>query len=194
MSKETGIAADILSLPSGGPEMQPLGDKFQPDLYSGTGNFSIPLSLPPAQNGLAPDLTLAYSTGNGGGPFGLGWDIWTMRLSRATQKGVPRYRDAAAAGAEGDGEDRFVLAGAEELVPVGEGRYRPMTEAKFWLVRRVGDHWTVTTKDGTVYRLGGAPEARVADEDGMGERVFAWLVDRVTDPNGNRIDWTYRRD
>jgi RHS repeat-associated protein len=185
VAKKTGIAADVLALPTGGSELRPLGEKFQPDLYSGTGNFSIPLSVPPGHNGIAPDLTLTYSTGHGDGPFGHGWDIWAMGVSRSTLGGLPRY--------DVDPEappDRFVLSGAEELVSVGDGRFRPRTDAKFWLVRREDGHWTVTTKDGSVYRLGGTDGARVRQNG----RVFAWLVDEIVDPNGNRIEWRYRRD
>lgn len=38
-----------------------------------SGNFSVPIPLPAGRNGFQPQLTLGYSTGNGNGPFGLGW-------------------------------------------------------------------------------------------------------------------------
>ena len=45
---------------------------ISPDLYTGTGNFTVPIALLPGRNGFKPQLNLTYSTGNGNGPFGLG--------------------------------------------------------------------------------------------------------------------------
>jgi hypothetical protein len=52
-----------------------MGESFSPDLFTGTGNFSEPIAVPPGRNGLQPSLTLGYSIGSGNGPFGLGWHI-----------------------------------------------------------------------------------------------------------------------
>ena len=65
--------------------------KFAPDLHTGTGNFTIPIAVPPGRNGFQPQLSLTYSTGNGNGPFGLGWSLSIPGISRKTSKGVPRY-------------------------------------------------------------------------------------------------------
>jgi hypothetical protein len=67
--------APQISLPQGGGAVRGLGESFQPDLHTGTGNFSVPLELPAGRNGFQPSLTLAYSTGNPNGPFGLGWSL-----------------------------------------------------------------------------------------------------------------------
>lgn len=63
----------VISLPSGGGAIGGLGEKFATDLFTGTGNFSVPITLPAGRNGLAPQLSLGDSTGNGNGLFGLGW-------------------------------------------------------------------------------------------------------------------------
>ena len=36
-------AADLISIPQGGGALAALGETFQPDLHTGTGNFSVPL-------------------------------------------------------------------------------------------------------------------------------------------------------
>ena len=111
---------------------------------------------PPGRNGFQPDLSLVYSTGNGNGPFGLGWGLSIPGVSRKTSKGIPRYDDTT---------DVFILSGAEDLVPVfgelpGEMRYRPRTEGLFALItfRRDTDtndsFWEVRSKDGLVSRYG----------------------------------------
>ena len=93
----------------------------------------MPIPLPPGRGALTPALTLAYSSGNGNGPFGLGWTLAVPQVGRRTDRGVPVYDDTV---------DVFVLSGAEELVPVPIGpatpadlptgatalRYRPRTE------------------------------------------------------------------
>jgi hypothetical protein len=141
-------AADIISLPKGGGAVQGIGEKFSPDLYTGTGNFTVPIALPPGRNGFKPQLNLVYSTGAGNGPFGLGWALSVPGVSRKTSKGVPRYDDST---------DVFLLSASEDLVPVaspaaGSVRYQPRTEGLFAQIfhyRSASDnYWQVQTKDG----------------------------------------------
>src|SRR5215475_11895248 len=112
MANKSNNAGQIISIPQGGGALQGIGETFAPDLHTGTGNFSIPLVLPPGRNGLQPQLSLNYSTGSGNGPFGLGWSISVPGVSRKTSKGVPRYNDA---------QDVFLLSGAEDLIAVPRG-------------------------------------------------------------------------
>src|SRR5271165_4835593 len=106
MSGKSNTPGSIISLPQGGGALQGMGETFSPDLQTGTGNFAVPISLPPGRNGLQPQLTLQYSTGNGNGPFGLGWSLSVPGVSRKTTSGIPRYDDAG---------DTFLLSGAEDL-------------------------------------------------------------------------------
>src|SRR5215475_15868377 len=99
MLGKSGGADQVLSLPKGGGALKGLGEKFSPDLYTGTGNFSVPLTVPPGRNGLQPQLALTYSTGNGNGPFGLGWSLSVPGVTLKTSKGLPRYQ----------GKDVYVL-------------------------------------------------------------------------------------
>src|SRR6266516_3434365 len=130
MSNTSGTSEQVISLPKGGGALHGIGEKFSPDLFTGTGNFTVPIALPPGRNGFQPQLNLVYSTGNGNGPFGLGWSLSVPGVSRKTSKGIPRYDDA---------RDIFILSGAEDLVRVGEERkgtrtriwYRPRTEGLF---------------------------------------------------------------
>jgi hypothetical protein len=122
----------VISLPSGGGAIGGLGEKFSADLFTGTGNFSVPITLPAGRNGLQPQVTLGYSTGTGNGPFGLGWSSSLPGVAHKTSQGVPRYRN----GSDDGPLDVFVLSGAEDLVPVaddenGRVRYRLRTEGLF---------------------------------------------------------------
>jgi len=62
-----------ISLPKGGGALRGLGEKFAPDLQTGTGNFSVPIAFPSGRHGFQPGLSLVYSSGNGNSVFGLGW-------------------------------------------------------------------------------------------------------------------------
>ena len=39
---------------SGGGALQGIGEKFSPDLHTGTGNLTVPLALPPGRGGFEP--------------------------------------------------------------------------------------------------------------------------------------------
>src|SRR4051812_396489 len=149
-STDTTAGGSVISLPSGGGAVSGLGEKFSPDLFTGTGNFSVPIALPPGRHDVAPQLALTYSTGNGNGSFGLGGALSLPGVARKTSRGVPRYL-------EGEASDVFILSGAEDLVPAAEAPaarvdYRPRTEGLFARIEHVddatGDYWEVLGKDG----------------------------------------------
>jgi hypothetical protein len=157
-------SSDVIALPKGGGALHGIGEKFSPDLHTGTGNFTVPLALPPGRNGFQPQLNLVYSTGNGNGPFGLGWNLSVPGISRKTSKGVPRYNeDADLSKKPNERPDVFILSGAEDLVRVsgqypGRVQYRPRTEGLFALIEHIrngqDDYWEVRSKDGLISRYG----------------------------------------
>jgi RHS repeat-associated protein len=206
-------AGQILSLPKGGGSLKGIGEKFSPDLYTGTGNFTIPIVLPPGRNGFQPQLKFVYSTGNGNGPFGLGWSLNVPGITRKTSKGIPKYRDNSVNPEE---RDIFILSGAEDLVFLREEKntgpnkdeihryYRPRTEGLFAKIKHISskntNHWEVSSKDGLV-NLYGTPDvakndsAVVADPDlSKRTKVFAWKLIQTIDPFGNRIEYEYVSD
>lgn len=184
-----------ISVPEGGGAVRGIGEKFSPDLFTGTGNLSVPLDLPPGRNGFQPTLSLDYSTGNGNGPCGLGFALAIPSITRKTHP-VPR----------GDASDIFILSGSEDLVPVAANgarqEYRPRTEGLFARIARVSgaaDHWEVATKDGWVSTYGddaAGGMSTVADPDDPTnpQRIFEWKLSQTRDPFGNLITYEYRRD
>jgi RHS repeat-associated protein len=197
MSNKSGTSSQIIGLPQGGGALHGIGEKFSPDLHTGTGNFSVPIALPLGRNGLQPDLSLVYSTGNGNGPFGMGWSLSVPGVMRKTSDGLPRYDEQ---------QDTFVLSGAEDLVPVDVQtnltRYRPRTEGLFARIAHHRDasqnYWKVESKDGLSSYYGtpvttDRDPAALIDPDHVGH-VFAWKLSRTVDVFGNRIDYLYERD
>ncbi|SRR6266496_508291 len=196
---------EIITLPEGGGAQRGIGETFAADLQTGTGNVTIPIAVPTGRVGMQPKLDLVYSTGNGNGPFGLGWSLSIPGVTRKTSHGVPTYHDD---------EDTFILSGSEDLVPVEtlpQGvRYRPRTEGLFALIIHVTgpagqDYWQVTSRDGLISRYGTPRPAEA--EDGWGDpatvdcpsrqgtpRVFAWALTETRDLLGNVIVYEYGKD
>src|ERR1700756_4412118 len=81
----------VISLPQGGGALKGIGEKFSPDLHTGTGNFTVPIALPPGRNGFQPQISLVYSTGTGNGPFGLSWNLSVPGVSRKISKRIAKY-------------------------------------------------------------------------------------------------------
>lgn len=207
MSDKAGNSEQIISLPHGGGALNGIGEKFSPDLFTGTANFTVPIALPPGRNGFQPQLNLVYSTGNGNGPFGLGWSLSIPGVSRKTSDGVPRYNETAEKLGEGERRDVFILSGAEDLVPVGENGirtlYRPRTEGLFAKIERIydplrgEDFWEVQSKDGLLSVYGtsgllGKSDPAAIGRDGRDK--FAWKLTETCDLFGNRICYDYRSD
>lgn len=72
MSNKSRTSGLVISLPQGGGALQEIGETFSTDLHTGTGILQYRLiALSPGRNGLQPQLSLVYGTGNSNGPFGL---------------------------------------------------------------------------------------------------------------------------
>jgi len=115
MANKSGVSEQIISMPKGGGALKGIGEKFAPDLFTGTGNFTVPIAVPPGRNGFQPQLNLVYSTGNGNGVFGLGWSLSVPGVSRKTSKGIPRYHDYDPQ----EKSDVFILSGADDDTSAG---------------------------------------------------------------------------
>jgi hypothetical protein len=120
-SEATQFSAPRINLPKGGGAIRGIGEKFTANSATGTGSLSLPIAVSGARSGFNPQFSLAYDSGTGNGPWGIGWTMSLPAITRKTDKGLPRY------GFEGQQEcDVFILSGSEDLVPVlveREGRW-----------------------------------------------------------------------
>lgn len=205
-----------LALPKGGGAMRGLGETFTVNGANGTGALAIPIALSPGRGDFAPQLTLTYDSGAGNGPFGLGWQLSLLAITRKTDKGLPQYNDVQAA-------DVFMLAGAEELVPflvqvngqwrpevlpprvvAGQAyqiqRYRPRVEGFFGRIERwtnLSDPtavcWRSITKENLTSWYGQTAESRIVDPADP-TRIFSWLLCQSYDAKGNVIIYRYKAE
>jgi hypothetical protein len=107
------FSAPSITLPKGGGAIRGMGEKFAANPVTGTGSMTVPIAASPGRSGFGPQLSLSYDSGSGNGPFGFGWSLSIPAITRKTDKGLPRYRDA-------EESDVYLLSGAEDLVPVLE--------------------------------------------------------------------------
>ncbi len=105
------ISPPSISLPKGGGAIRGIGEKFAANPVTGTGSMTVPIYTSPGRSGFGPQLNFSYDSGSGNGPFGFGWSLSLPSITRKTDKGIPRYRDA-------EDSDVFILSGAEDLVPL----------------------------------------------------------------------------
>jgi len=59
MSSDADISGQVIPVPKGGGALQGISEIFTPGLFTGTGNFSLPITLPYGRNGFQPELALA---------------------------------------------------------------------------------------------------------------------------------------
>lgn len=109
-SKSNAVDIPAISLPRGGGAIKGIDEKFGVNAANGTASFSIPLPVAAAR-GTTPELTLTYNSGAGNSTFGLGWQLRLPSIKRKTDQQLPQYTDGLDA-------DTFLLADAEDLVPV----------------------------------------------------------------------------
>jgi hypothetical protein len=192
------VTAPNPSLPKGGGAVRGLGEKFAANLVSGTGSLTIPIATSPGRGGFGPELSVAYDSGGGNGPFGVGFRLSVPSISRKTERGLPTYDDRNDA-------DTFILSGAEDLVrcdeqpapPSNVVRYRPRVEGLFARIERVTDgpdvYWRAITKDNVTSTYGRTAQARVANPQHP-SLVFSWLLERTEDARGNIIEYEYKAE
>lgn len=203
-----------ITLPKGGGAIRGIGEKFSTNSATGTVSLSIPIATSPGRSGFELSLELAYDSGAGNGPFGIGWQLSTPTVTRKTDKGLPRYRDS-------EESDVFILSGAEDLVPVriSNGgstrldafdriidnhtfrvqRYRPRIEGLFarierWTRKDTGDvHWRAITRENVTNVYGKSAQAQIVDPENS-RRVFSWLLEETSDDRGNIARYTYKAE
>ncbi|GIK15989.1 MAG: hypothetical protein BroJett003_09530 [Planctomycetota bacterium] len=183
---KNGVAAQAISRPAGPGSLEGLGDAFQPILNSGTAQHSVALMLPRGVTGLTPTLTLRYDGGDGFGEAGVGWSFEPGSVRRQVDEGLPRY------GQSPDGEDvpdRFLGMDGEELVPLQNSYWLAKVERLYVRYRFTGSHWEAHTKDGVRLEFGVTPQGRLTSADGT--QVYAWRLERQTDPHGNVVEYRY---
>ncbi|KAF2279528.1 SpvB-domain-containing protein [Westerdykella ornata] len=218
--KTSTHSAPSISIPKGGGAIRGIGEKFGANPVTGTGKLSVPIATSSGRSGFGPQLSLSYDSGEGNGPFGIGWNLSLPSITRKTDQGLPRYHDA-------EESDVFILAGSEDLVPrykqdkegncirdelgslvfdevdrVGYTvrRYSPRIEGMFarierWTRRSDSDvHWRLITPDNVTSLYGKDARSRISSPTDPLNRVFSWLICESYDSKGNTVVYDYKQE
>src|ERR1043165_6961619 len=210
------LKAPTISCPKGGGAIRGIGEKFAANPVTGTCQLTIPIATSPGRSDFGPQLALAYDSGAGNGPFGFGWSLSLPSITRKTDKGVPRYRDA-------EESDLFLLSGAEDLVPVliESGatwerevvpprvvnkksyriqRYRPRIEGLFARIERwtnqddaADTFWRSISKENITTWYGKSSNSRIVDPEDSA-RIFSWLICETHNDKGGVIYYEYNEE
>jgi RHS repeat-associated protein len=211
-----------------------------------TGGFTwaYPLRAPSVPGGLSPDLSLSYSSQSVDGKVASGnvqssmvGDGWEANVSGYVERKYVPCSEDQTSGANNVSRDTGDLCwktnnatlvfngGATELVRASGGVWRPKNDDNTrverveggWGESREGEHWVVTTDDGTKYHFGrgkttaggtalnsvlqvpvygnhpGEPCYASAFADSRCVQAWRWNLDYVEDVRGNTMTYKYAR-
>jgi len=161
-----------------------LFDSAEPELFTGRSHFSIPIWTPPGRAGMAPSLSLGYTSGMADGVLGdvqapwtgMGWSVDTVEITRKITNGACSPCGSGSGGTGYGYRDEYILTfngiGGKLTPEVNNPkRYHTKDESFVYVERHnvaLGNHqsgginppnagdewWEVVAKDGTRWRLG----------------------------------------
>ena len=157
---------------------------------SGAATYTIPIQVPPGINGMQPIIALVYNSQTGNGIAGWGWSI--AGKSAISRTGSTLFHDGVIAPIQLNSQDNFMLDGQRlmrvAVVPYIE--YRTEIETFSRIIRRWAD-FHVHTKDGLLLEYGISNNSRLT---GLNNSTpISYLLERVTDANGNYMTFSYRK-
>ncbi|MBT8121172.1 MAG: VCBS repeat-containing protein, partial [Gammaproteobacteria bacterium] len=166
---------------------------------SGAASYSIPIAVPPGTAGMAPVLSLNYSSRGGNGPLGRGWSLGGMSMITRCAKTLAR--DGMNGRVNLDVNDRFCLDGQHLIAINGDvygangSEYRTEIES-FTRVVSYGtgnspDSFKVWTRSGQLIEYGNTTDAQFNPQGGD---ALQWSMNRIEDRAGNYLTLKYFED
>jgi hypothetical protein len=162
---------------------------------TGAATYNIPISLPPGTAGMAPTLSLEYSSQGPNGLLGVGWTLGGLpSINRCPRTLV---QDGFSGGVNYDANDRFCLEGQRLVVTSGSygadgAQYRTEIDGYSEIISHgtagTGPAWfEVHTKSGQVMEFGHNSQILVPGKP----TAQLWTVDKVSDSAGNYFTVSY---
>ncbi|WP_179957465.1 FG-GAP-like repeat-containing protein [Exilibacterium tricleocarpae] len=164
---------------------------------SGAAVYRIPIPTPEGTAGVAPEISLAYSSQNRNGIVGKGWTVTGMSgINRCRQT---LSQDALAKPITFSEHDRFCLDGQRLIVDNGftYGAVGAVYTTEIDSYSRITSHggtrghpeyFTVVRKDGSISYYGNTADTR---QQGGPTATVTWALSRFEDSAGNGIDYNY---
>lgn len=159
--------------------------KPEVDQSSGALTYSYNFELPPGKNGLTPNFSLDYNSQNSDPTSitGYGWSISIPTVKRLNLYGVNQLYN----------NNDFVSSISGELVAVAPNVFAPKTDhGEFIQYTLQNNSITAKTKDGTTFFYGSTGQAQHYDPNNA-SHIYEWYLEKVQDPQGNTILYTYTK-
>ena len=176
----------------------------------GSANLQYPFEMPPARNGMQPQVALSYNSDGGSGWAGEGWDISIPSITVDTRWGVPRYNTNFETEtyllngqmlAMMNGNEMTVAHRSDSVLRQENRQFFMRQGGDFNLIVRKGNnpsnyYWEVTDRNGVKYTYGGNENARLrglfTDVNGNQRQVIAeWKLTRIEEPHGDFMVYEY---
>lgn len=167
---------------------------------SGAAIYTIPIAVPPGTAGMAPTLSLTYSSQGGNGILGIGWSL--SGLSSIYRCPASIAQDGFKSGINFNANDRFCLDGQRLVAGSGVygangAEYRTETESYSRIISygAAGNgpaYFKVWTKAGQIAEYGNTTDSRI-EAQGRAD-VQLWGVNKTSDTKGNYLSVSYTED
>lgn len=156
--------------------------------------YSIPLEIPKGVCNMQPEIGIIYNSQSGNGLLGYGWNI--SGISTITRTGSTLYHDGKMTAADFSNDDQFLLDG-QRLILVGSSgnNYEYKTEndefSKIVFQKENGyfSKCEVRLENGNIIEYGYTSNSKLLASDG--NNVIKWMVNSISDRNGNTISYVY---
>ncbi|MGJ4945584.1 FG-GAP-like repeat-containing protein [Bradyrhizobium sp. HKCCYLS1011] len=167
---------------------------------SGASTYSIPIAIPPGAAGVAPSLSLDYSSQGPNGLLGIGWSLGGLpSIGRCPRTPA---QDGVLGAVSYDANDRFCMDG-ERLIAISgtygaDGtEYRTEVDSYSKIISHgtagTGPRWfEVRSKSGQVMEFGHTTDSLVLAQGKTTAR--SWAVNKVSDTKSNYFTVTYVND
>lgn len=167
---------------------------------TGAATFNIPIEVPPGTAGIAPSLSLNYTSQGGNGLLGMGWSLGG--LSAIYRCGRTLIQDGAKDGVNYNANDKYCLDG-QRLVAVSGAyganatEYRTERES-FTKVISYGTagsgpaYFKAWTKAGQIIEFGNTADSAIEAQGKTDIRL--WAANKISDTKGNYLTLSYTED
>ncbi len=168
---------------------------------TGAATYSIPIALPPGTAGIMPNLSINYNSQSGSGFLGKGWTIGGF--SAITRIPATKYHDNIVDGVNFDENDRFAIDGQRLIAEPGDiyGANGTVYHTEIESFSKITSYGTsgsgplkfkVETKNGMTLEYAYTEDSRIQRPETYKYDVVYWLLNKVTDVNGNSYYIKYK--
>ncbi|MDQ1813289.1 polymorphic toxin-type HINT domain-containing protein [Massilia sp. CCM 9210] len=176
---------------------------------SGNAEYVVPLAVPPGTGGMAPSLTLNYSSEGSNGMLGLGWSLGGLTTINRCPKTIAQ--DGVPGRISFDNADRLCINGQRLVRSDGANpgsdvaaidaaywaagaQYRTELESFSRFTRLPNGGFLMEAKDGLKHYYGTSPDNAIAQPNGKAEQPLLWALARTEDRHSNYMTVEYNQD